>query len=97
MRMIHPTNHATIEAFFANRFGMGGNPKRSLMFQDGVLYSYGVHWPLARLSPDDPEIVYINMDRCSRTTNRHATNVRGMARSLGMQTVEMPEAMKTDI
>lgn len=45
----------------------------SLYIQDGVIYSYGPHFPLAiRLHGR----VYMNTDKYSRTTSKHQSQLR---------------------
>jgi len=47
-----------------------------MIYKNGVLYSYGFHWPLAIwTSFDGIEGVYVNMTKRSITTQRHVNLV----------------------
>ena len=47
-----------------------------MIYMNGVLYSYGTHWPLAiRTSFDGINGVYVNMTKRSITTQKHVNLV----------------------
>jgi len=79
------TNYGTILRALKDPSRELKNGTRSLFNEDGVLYSYGHHHPLAlRVGRE----VWLNNERVSSTTGRHASFVRRAARALGLEVVD---------
>jgi hypothetical protein len=53
--------------------GRGGN----IFFEDGVIYSYGYHFPVARFAPEFGDIVLFTNRGYSSSTGKHKTLIRG--------------------
>lgn len=56
----------------------GRTPNNSLFFRDSIIFSYGEHFPLAKLVtlPSGEVIALINNNDTTPTTNRHRSSVR---------------------
>lgn len=67
------TNAQAISAHIANPYTTVRS--ENIFTQDGVLYSYGIHWPLCIWTEDaDGEpVANVNYDRASTTSTRHRT------------------------
>lgn len=53
--------------------GRGGN----IFFEDGVIYSYGRHFPVARFAPEFGAVVLFTDRGYSNSTGKHKTIIRG--------------------
>lgn len=67
-----------IENFLLDRPGPRGY---NLFVENGVLFSHGRHWPLARKCGT---LVHVNQEHSLVSTNHHATLVSQVARQLGL-------------
>jgi hypothetical protein len=71
------TNLQTIRAFLANPNRDVTNAKGSILARDGILYSYGRHYPLAWFAADGA--LEVNTRKVSVTTSQHSSRVAGTA------------------
>lgn len=71
----------------------GHTPNRHVYFRDKVIFSYGDHYPMARI---DGKVVWLNEHRYSVTTNGHRSAVTRKATQAGYQVVEVRDVFATD-
>lgn len=60
-----------------SRHGVGHAKHGNLFYDQGILYSYGYHWPLCYIDRTNG-IAYVNIDKYSRTTTRHTSDTYGV-------------------
>ena len=75
------TNEQAVRAWLEDPMRSVKNGSRSIYSHDGTLFSYGPHYPLARV---DGNTVLVNTDSYSATTASHASLVRNVAARMGM-------------
>ena len=69
------SSHSEVAHIWASRSqyeGRGGN----VSFQDGVIYSYGQHFPVARFAPEFGDIVLFTSRGYSSSTGKHKSLIR---------------------
>lgn len=79
------TNAQAISAHVANHFT--DIRSENIYTQDGVLYSYGPHWPLCIWTEDAQgnKIANVNYDRASTTSSKHRTMLNRELSAQGYQ------------
>ncbi|MEW6770127.1 MAG: hypothetical protein AB1330_01860 [Bacillota bacterium] len=78
MRKVFSNNKGVIETWFKQCQEFGRNRSRSLYFKNDTIYSYGEHYPLARLiCGDGKRFVLVNCDESTVTTASHRTQLNG--------------------
>lgn len=79
------TNAEAISAHIANPYTSVRSD--NLFTQDGVLYSYGLHWPLCIWTKNEhgQQVANVNYDRVSSTTTRHRTMLNRELSAQGYQ------------
>jgi len=73
------TNQDTVAAWLTEEYEYGKNKNETIFFGEGVIYSYGHHFPLAaRITDTKGKRFYlVNGDAYSVTTSQHQSQVRG--------------------
>ena len=85
------TNDEIFHRFAAQSQDYGKTGNGNVFFQGPVVFSYGAHYPIARIM-DDGETVLFNATPSSVTTERHKSKARQALRHLNF--IELPELDK---
>lgn len=67
-------NKQVVESFFDGHKDSGSNPNVSLFFEKDIIYSYGYHFPIAKIDREN-SILYLTLQKYSVTTQRHISLV----------------------
>lgn len=92
--MFNLTNEQTADLFAAGKAPLGSSSNGTLWFANGVIYSYGAHFPIAVVADDQPNTVYFTRDTYSVTTARHKSLVFRALKRHGVDVV-MVDGLKT--
>lgn len=85
------TNSAILSAFLGQGQGYGRTTNRSMYFEDETMYSYGRHYPLARLVGDRTLLIR-NRDS-SVTTNKHNDSLHWAAKCEGFTVIRCDDVL----
>lgn len=92
--MFNLTNEATADLFAQGKAPIGANANGTLWFANGVIYSYGVHFPIAVVADDMPNAVYFTKDTYSVTTARQKNLVFRALKRHGVDVIPV-DGLKT--
>ena len=88
-------DNASVAVVFAARTQSAGrNSSGSFYFTDNVIYSYGSHFPIAKIVGDT---VLITSRSYSNTTARHVSHVRSAFRSTTLHVIEVENVLAASI
>ena len=81
------TNDDVATLFAAGMAPGGETGEGTLWFANRVIYSYGIHFPIAVWADDLPNTVYFTRDTHSTTTARHKSTVFRALKRAGVDVV----------
>ena len=88
-------DNASVAVVFAARTQSAGrNSSGSIFFDGNIIYSYGRHFPIAKIVGDT---VLITTRKNSVTTARHVSHVRDAFRSTTLQTIYVEDVLAAGI
>lgn len=70
------SSHSEVAHIWASQSQYEGRASR-VFFEDGVIYSYGRHFPVARFAPEYGNVVLFTSRGYSSSTGKHKTLIRG--------------------
>lgn len=70
------SNHSEVAHIWASQSQAYGRASR-IFFENGVIYSYGYHFPVARFAPEFGNVVLFTSRGYSHSTGKHKSLIRG--------------------
>jgi len=69
------SNYEVLKSFLA---GAKSGSSENIFIDGDTVYSYGVHFPLAKRVEDEFDEFIVNISKYSRTTSKHQSELRGL-------------------